>query len=84
MRLYKLCFREQRSDSEFLSLKTYYSSLEKTSSLNYTTARWRLKILVDLSGILAWWKLEELVYGWLGRANIRFCSSCAFGCLLSV
>jgi len=43
-----------------------------------------LKILVDLGGILAWDYLEELVYGWLGRATIRFCSSCGSGCLPSV
>jgi len=38
----------------------------------------------DLGGILALWKLEKLVYGWLRRATIRFCISCASSCLPSV
>jgi len=33
--------------------------------------------LVDLGGILSWPKLEEHVFGWLGRASIRFCCCCA-------
>jgi len=40
--------------------------------------------LVDLGGILAWLELEELVFGWLGRATIRSCSSYAFGCVPGV
>jgi len=31
---------------------------------------------------LAWLKLKEHVFGWLGRASIRFCSSCAFVLLM--
>jgi len=38
---------------EFLSTKTYHSSLENLS-LNHTVASGRLKILVDLGGIFAW------------------------------
>jgi len=32
--------------------------------------------LVDLGGFLAWLKLEEHVFGWLGRASIKFCCTC--------
>jgi len=62
-----------------LSAKNCHSSLENSLSLNHTAASGRLQILVDLGGILAWWELKELVYGCLGKASIRFCSSCAFG-----
>jgi len=52
--------------------------------LNHTIASDKLKILIDLAGILAWLELEELEFGWLGRATIKFCSSCASGCVAGV
>jgi len=52
----------------------------KTLSLQYTATMWSLKILVDLGGILAYEYLEKHMYGWLGRAIIRFGCCCASGC----
>jgi len=81
---YKLSFRKLRHDFEFLSVKISHSSMENTFSLNHTAASVRLKILVNLGGILAWLELEELEFGWLGRATIRFYSSCASCCVPDV
>ena len=81
--LYKLAFRELRHNFEFLSVKNCHSYLEIPLS-KWHNCSGRLKILVDYGGILAWLELEELKFCWLGKATIRFCSSCASGCVPSV
>jgi len=71
-------------DFEFLNAKNNHSSLENSLSLNHTAASGRLKILVNLGGILPWLELEELEFGLLGRATIRLLSSCASCCVPDV
>ena len=73
-KLYKLVLREMRYNFRFLSAKNSDAKLE-TLSLYYIVWSCWSKILETL---FAWWKLEEYVFRWPGRASTRFCYSCGF------
>ena len=75
-KLYKVVLIDMRYKLRFFSVKNSHTILENSIYESHNCSC-RLKILVDLRGILAWLKLEEHVLDWLGRASIRFCCSCA-------
>jgi len=52
-----------RKDFEFLSAKKAIHQGKPLFLFNHTIESVRLKILVDLGGILAWLELEELEFG---------------------
>ena len=57
----KLCFREQRCESEFFCMKLCHSSLETPLSLQYTAATHLLNIMVDLG---LFWRHFGLWVAW--------------------